>query len=149
MHFTSSFYFSRYALSYIIPRLHNKSSSEQILYNSEAAIAEVETNTTLEGRDKEVDINTIGDLSSSSSIDFKGIQEKETSFEDYDASQEFVPLTKALLILVICIWCIGCLASLIILLCNDLARNLGVDQSTLGINCFGFSQCHSTVDVGL
>ena len=47
-----------------------------------------------------------------------------------DASK--VSLFRAVTVLIVCLLCIGALASMIIFFCTDLARNLGVDQSTLG-----------------
>ena len=43
-----------------------------------------------------------------------------------------VPLYRAISVLLACLFCIGALASLIIFFCTDLAKSLGVDQSTLG-----------------
>ena len=43
-----------------------------------------------------------------------------------------VPLLRAILILCLSIACIGILASFIILLCTELAKSIGVDQSTIG-----------------
>ena len=43
-----------------------------------------------------------------------------------------VPLLRAILIMCLSIACIGILASFIILLCTELAKSIGVDQSTIG-----------------
>ena len=57
---------------------------------------------------------------------------KDVSESDDALNSPKVPLHRAISVLLACLLCIGALASLIIFLCTDLARNLGVDQSTLG-----------------
>ena len=56
--------------------------------------------------------------------------------EEAERTPPDVPLSRAVCILVTCIALIGLLASLIIMFCSDLARSLGVDQSTLGYRYF-------------
>jgi Ca2+/Na+ antiporter len=61
---------------------------------------------------------------------------ESSSFADlghYDSDEATkVPFVRAVTVLIVCLCCIAVLASMIIFFCTDLARSLGVDQSTLG-----------------
>ena len=67
-----------------------------------------------------------------SDIDISSHSRASSPFEEPLQMVVPVPFWRAVAILAICIIYIGALASLIIYFCSDLARNLGVDQSTLG-----------------
>jgi Ca2+/Na+ antiporter len=72
-------------------------------------------------------------LSKSSSLD--NLSESSGQYEESNNAAsplEPVSFVRACCILFSCIICIAVLASMIIFICTDLAKSLGVDQSTLG-----------------